>query len=105
MIALRKSHPAFRMNSSAMVESNLQFISSNNNQIVYQIKAHANDDQWGKIMVLLNASSKPLHQALQGTWQVVVNGIQINQPSNLKNTISVPAYSIAVLHQIKELDQ
>jgi pullulanase len=102
MIALRKSHPAFRMTDSAMIESDLHFLLATDHQIIYQIKAHANNDKWGTIMVVLNASPTVLTSKLgAGQWYLAVNGLQTypSSEAQVNHTITIKPFSMAVLYQ------
>ena len=100
MIALRKSHPAFRMTSSEMVNAHLQILSAKNNQIIYQITGNANGDSWKNIIVILNGTAKGMKFAPMGNWSVAVNGLSTySNVMGIKNSLTVPAYSMAVLYQ------
>ncbi|MCX5773428.1 MAG: type I pullulanase [Fusobacteria bacterium] len=100
MISLRKSHPAFRMTSSEMVNSHLQIISTNNNQIIYQITGSANFDSWKNIIVILNGNGKGMRFSPMGNWEISVNGLTTYEKGRaITKSVIVPAYSMAVLYQ------
>lgn len=70
LIALRKSHPAFRMGDADMVRKHLEFIPvEGSNLIAYRLKDHANGDSWQEIIVALNATYHT-SQAIHRGWQV-----------------------------------
>ena len=57
LIALRKSHPAFRIATAEGVREALQFQEVNQPGVVaYTLGEHANGDSWKKIMVIFNGN-------------------------------------------------
>lgn len=75
LIALRKSHPAFRMDTKAAIESNLVVTKANDNIVVFQLKNFANGDSWKNIVVVYNGNNaeKEISLPHEGDWNVVVN--------------------------------
>lgn len=75
LIELRKSHPAFRMNTKAAIESNLQVVKSDGNIVVFKLKNYANGDTWRNIVVAYNAntSDKEITLPSSANWNVVVD--------------------------------
>jgi len=73
LIALRKSHPAFRMGDADMVRKHLEFIPvEGSNLIAYRLKDHANGDSWQEIIVALNARTTPAKLSIEdGKYTVV----------------------------------
>lgn len=102
MIALRKSHPAFRMRTSEDIQKNLVFSDfEKDNLIAYQINGSAVDDTWKSIFVILNGNLNAENVALpSGNWKVVVNGNVVN-PSGIStirgNKVSAPANGMMIL--------
>jgi pullulanase len=75
LIALRKAHPAFRMNSSEMIREHLQFLESPvSNTLGYRLTEGANEDEFNDIVVLFNANTSEVKFKLPhfGVWNVVV---------------------------------
>ena len=69
LIQLRKSHPAFRMNTAESVTENLQFIETEPGIIAYTINAKECGDTWSKIMVIFNRNKETKTLNLNGeTW-------------------------------------
>jgi len=59
LVALRKHHPAFRMPTTKMIQSNLRFLDTGSpGLIVYNISNNANGDAWKNILVILNGNPK-----------------------------------------------
>ncbi|MGG5462125.1 type I pullulanase [Clostridium sp. B9] len=104
LIALRKSHPAFRMNTKAAVESNLVVTKANDNVVVFQLKNFANGDSWKNIVVAYNGNNAEKEIALphQGDWNVVVNehnaGTKVLETLKGTNTVKVAPLSTKVLY-------
>lgn len=75
LIELRKSHPAFRMNSKEAIANHLQVTKSDGNIVSFQLKNYANGDTWNNIVVIYNANQTARTVALPGesAWNIVVN--------------------------------
>jgi len=74
LIKLRKEHPAFRMRTAEEIKSKLRFIKSPKNTIAFLISDNANNDPWGKIIVIYNPTKSKVDVKLpQGNWKVVVD--------------------------------
>lgn len=110
MIALRKTHRAFRMETTDMIQNNLTFIDEAiDGLIAYRIQRADGKEIWEDIIVVYNATS-----ALQTVkvpevdltdWQVVVDGDQVNLEGIETNaiilgnqTITVPPISAVIIH-------
>lgn len=101
LIALRKSHPAFRMTSTEQIQKHLEFLDyDGDNFLAYRLKDNANGDQWNEIMVLLNGSG--LNKTINlpsGNWTVVSDGNTVNESGIRKSesTITIPASTAFIL--------
>ena len=104
LLALRKSHPAFRMSTAAEVRSNLKFIDAPNGVLAYSLNGAAAGDSWKTIVVAHNPNKKAVTVKLpaKGQWSIVVSGPKagVKPISVLKNasTVLVPAQATLVLH-------
>lgn len=76
LIKIRKKHPAFRMKEQEDVEKNIEFIDTENNNIItYIISGDANGDIWEKIAVIFNVGENSAKVQLPcGNWGVVADG-------------------------------
>ena len=76
LIALRKAHPAFRMNTPSAISANVKFLSAPNDILAYSINGKAAGDKWSTIVVISNpnSSAKKVNLPSVGNWQVVVKG-------------------------------
>ncbi|MES2110301.1 MAG: type I pullulanase [Bacteroidota bacterium] len=81
LIALRKSHPAFRMPSTKMIQDNLKFIDTGDAGVIaYSISNNANGDKWKNILVVLNGNTSAKSVKLpSGKWRLVADGEVVNQ--------------------------
>ncbi len=104
LISLRKQHPAFRMDTTAKLQSNLVISSKTPTYIGYRINGAGVGDTWSQIYVGHNAGTKARTVTLpaKSTWYVVVNDTAAGTyPLKvLKNTnsVSVAAGSTVVLY-------
>ena len=74
LIALRKAHPAFRMETTDQVRKNLKFITSPEGTIAYSINGSAVKDSAATLVVVHNANTTPQTITLpkSGSWSVLV---------------------------------
>ncbi|MEZ5043908.1 MAG: type I pullulanase [Saprospiraceae bacterium] len=104
LIQLRKSHPAFRMMTTSMVQEHLHFLEvEGSNLVAYTLSGNANGDSWKNILVVYNGNAD--HKTLTipaGPWQMVLDGNQIN-PEGLENIearqITIPGRTAMILKQ------
>ncbi len=78
LIALRKAHPAFRMQTAEAVREHLEFFDTdNNNFITYCLKEYANGDSYEKIAMLFHVGAeRECIKIPEAGWKVLVNGQQ-----------------------------
>lgn len=76
LIALRLSHPAFRMSSAGQVKKDLVFLKAPNNVIGYYLKGNALKDSWNSIVVVHNpnAAAVTINLPSKADWKIVVQG-------------------------------
>lgn len=107
LIELRKSHPAFRLDTKEAIEQNLQVIKSDGNIVVFELKNFANNDSWKNIIVIYNANNTTKEIALPSNseWKVVVDdqkaGTETIRTIN-GNQVSVAPLSMMVLYDDAE---
>ena len=58
LIALRKAHPAFRMDDADMVRRHLEFLDAPKGVVAFRLKDNAGGDSWKDITVILNSNKK-----------------------------------------------
>ncbi len=104
LIALRKSHPAFRMPKTEMIREHLDFLDiEGENFLAYRLKDNANGDTWKEILIMLNGSDLNRTLALPtGRWTLIGNGEVINENGiggSKSGSITVPAMTAFILSQ------
>lgn len=103
LIALRKSHPAFRIATAEGVREALQFQEVNQPGVVaYTLGEHANGDSWKKIMVIFNGNRKAVTVSLpEGTWIPVCKDgrIYLDGKGSVQGKTTVSASSALILKQ------
>lgn len=72
LIALRKNHPAFRLGNAELVRKHLEFLSSQDCLVAYQLKDNAGGDSWKNIIVILNSNKEAKDVTIpEGSYTVV----------------------------------
>ncbi|MFM2373269.1 MAG: type pullulanase [Actinomycetota bacterium] len=76
LIAMRKAHPAFRLNTPASIQANLKFLNAPNNVLAFSLNGKAVKDKWATIVVISNPNSttQKVNLPSVGDWKVVVSG-------------------------------
>lgn len=105
LILLRRSHPAFRMSTTAAVKKNLTFLKAGNNVIAYSLNGSALKDNWSSIVVVHNPNTgvAKINLPSKGDWRIVVQGsiagVKAIKTLRGANSISVPGESTLVLEK------
>jgi pullulanase len=98
LVAMRRSHPAFRMKSREQIVANLRFLEADHGLIRYTINGAALSDPWKEIYVAFNASdsSRPLIVP-EGSWRPhIVNNKKAN---SRKIPRQIAAHSAVILYR------
>ena len=85
IINLRRSHPAFRMATTDLIQKNLVFIEpkaydgsawyTSENTVMYTLNGAAVGDSWKRILVIYNGNTEGSRfQIPSGNWRIVMNG-------------------------------
>ena len=99
LIALRKAHPAFRMDSREEMER-VQILFAQNRLVAFTIGGNANGDSWRNIFVAYNGSEQAQSVNLPaGTWNQTVNEQRagVTPLSQASGSLTLPPLSLAVL--------
>ncbi len=105
LIALRKAHPAFRMNKPTAISANLNFLSAPADILAYELDGKAAKDSWSSIVVIANPNdvAKKVSLPESGNWKIVVQGDKAGTTAlaTLKGagSISVAAHSTLVVYK------
>ena len=104
LIALRKSHPAFRLGNADLVKKHLEFLDAPKQVVAYRLKNYAGRDRWRNIIVVLNASKKAETVSIpKGKYTVVcANGVINLGTKGLEtfehNQVTVDPQSALIIH-------
>lgn len=73
LIALRRTHPAFRLATAAEIERHLRFLDTGDTHVVaYRLVDHAGGDPWREILVVYNgARAEKRVRIPPGDWHAV----------------------------------
>lgn len=104
LIAMRKTHPAFRMTGTEMIQDHLQFLETDTpNMTAYTISGNANGDTWSDILVILNGETEEQTFDLpEGNWTMVLNESRYREAGfgrTLNSTITIPASTAIILEK------
>ncbi|MFA6074238.1 MAG: type I pullulanase [Negativicutes bacterium] len=102
LIALRKNHPAFRMDKKTQVDANLQFAkNAPDNVVVYTLKGSDVGDAWQTILVVYNGTDKVQRIRKNGPWNIVVDEKRAGTEllAQAKNVVIVQPYSALVAYK------
>ncbi len=101
LIALRKSHPAFRLTTAEEVNNHLHFIEGTPaNVVAYTLDNHAGGDEWEQIVVAFNGNDKAQEITIpNGTWKVIAHDgkIALQGMNTLSGTTATIAPSAALI--------
>jgi len=108
LIALRKSHPAFRLQIREQVEAHVEVLQCSGNVVSYMLKNHANGDTWRNIIVIYNGNTEAVEVevplSLTG-WNVAVNE-HVAGTDSLEivygDMLTIPKLSMMVLYEEKD---
>lgn len=102
LISLRKNHPAFRWGEAEQVRQHLEFLPTSDATVAFLLKEHAADDDWADIIVVLNASDKPVVVDIpNGHYTVVCCDGQIDEQGLGEvsgNKVQVSKQSALIIH-------
>jgi pullulanase len=102
LIAIRKKHPAFRMNKTEQIQKHLHFSKHYLPGVVaYEIREYANNDSWKYIQVIFNNNPDPIIFPVEKrNWIEIANGLAIDENGlsrHTSNTLFVPGVSMMLL--------
>ena len=109
LIAMRKEHKAFHMNSTKEIQDNLKFLDVvEKNVVAYTLNGKAVGDSWNTIAVIFNANNRAVEVTVpDNQWVVVVdqNTAGIKQLKTVSGSkVTVPANSTYVLVDKASID-
>ena len=107
LIELRRTHKAFTMPTTKMIQDKIMFLNAPDQCVAYMLKEHANEDEWRNIVVVYNASAEEalITLPMEATWQKVVDENQAGCTPFLTfegNVLAVAPLSMAVIYTDKK---
>lgn len=101
LIALRKAHPAFRMTTWDLINTNVTTTTLPGGQVVIsQLNGAAVGDTWNQIIVIYNSGSNYTHTLPAGQWYVAVEKENANVGGTpVTGTYVAEGTSVSVLYQ------
>jgi pullulanase len=103
IIALRRSHPAFRMIHAEEIKRNLQFLEGTPAQVIaYTLNGSAMRDPWKKILVVLNGNTTAEEMSLldHTKWKVFSKDNTIAASGGIiQDKLTLAASSATILYQ------
>ena len=105
MIAIRKAHPAFKMQTADLIRKNLKFLADSslpNGVVAYTLDGAAVKDSWKKIVVILHGTrGRQTMQLPAGTWNVAANDTKASTSSlgKVSGTLNLEPLSAYILYQ------
>ncbi len=103
LMALRKAHPVFRMQSEAEMTQNLCFLSDTpENVVAYLLKGKGADDTPENILVIFNGNDKEiLYNLPEGKWKILVDdkAAGADGKKNISEKVDVEPLSALVLEK------
>ncbi len=105
LIQLRKNHPAFRMQTTELIQKNLNFCTQYQLGIVsYCIDGKSIGDSWGKIIMIFNGQNNTASIALpEGKFRQVAKGGEINEMGIgelISDEVKVEGISMVILAEL-----
>lgn len=109
LIAMRKEHKAFHMNSTKEIQDNLKFLDvAEKNVVAYTLNGKVVGDSWNTIAVIFNANNRAVEVTVpDNQWAVVVdqNTAGTKQLKTVSGSkVTVPANSTYVLVDKASID-
>ena len=103
LIALRRHHPAFRLGKADLVRQHLEFLPGQECLVAFRLKDHAGGDEWGDIIVVLNANRKAMKVDVpEGSYTVVCREGKIDEQglgTVSGRTVSVAPQSALIMYK------
>ncbi|OAB34071.1 type I pullulanase [Paenibacillus glacialis] len=108
LIALRKSHSAFRMHTREQIEKHLDVLQCGGSVVAYRLRDHANGDIWRNIIIIYNGNMEEVEVEIpvsSSGWNIAVNDRAAGTQSMAMvfgDLVTVPKLSMMVLYEEKD---
>jgi pullulanase len=102
LIQMRKTHPAFRMQTAEQIQKNLMFVETDGSPCLvgYQLNGAAVNDNWKNIQVWFNGSDKEKIIPIKGSngWKTAIINNQFVSNKSI-DVITLQPYSCSVIYK------
>lgn len=101
LIKMRRTHPAFRMESSTLIREHLHFLDNTGEDLLaYTINGAAVGDKWKRIMVIYSGANGSKKLTLPpGKWKLFIRNNQLVKPARISGEVEVKASVAWVLYE------
>jgi pullulanase len=98
LIALRKEHPSFSLQSAKEVNENLRFQMVADGLISYTLENQTSGDTWKEILVIYNARKEPYRYPLKEAYKLAVykNTFDFEGSKTIQEYIDIPPISMLI---------
>jgi pullulanase len=99
-LAIRKSHPAFRMASWEAVNRNISTSIPRSDVVVNDIKGGPSGDSWSESLVIYNSGANFDYQLPAGSWSVAMERSQPVQTDRVvSGSVTAEGTAVTILHR------
>ena len=100
VIAMRKAHPGFRMNTWDEVNSNVTTTRPASGVVINTINGAGNGDSWSKIIVIMNSANNYSYSLPSGNWNVAMEkSTPVTTPRTVSGSVVAEGTAVTVLYQ------
>lgn len=101
VIALRKAHPALRLNTWEEIQNHVTTSTPRYGVVVNHIKGRPNNDSWSEIIVIYNSANNYNHNLPSGTWKVAMEKSDPTKGNgrNVSGSITAEGTAVTVLYK------
>lgn len=101
VIALRKAHPALRLNTWEEIQNHVTTSTPRYGVVVNHIKGRPNNDSWSEIIVIYNSADNYNHNLPAGTWKVAMEKSDPTKGNgrNVSGSITAEGTAVTVLYK------
>lgn len=101
LVKMRRTHPAFRMESANLIRENLYFLENTGDDLLaYTLNGAAVGDKWKRILVIYSgANGKKKITLPPGKWKLYIRNNQLVKPARMSGEVEVNASVAWVLFE------
>jgi pullulanase len=102
VIAMRRAHPGFRLNTWQEISDNVTTSFPRNGVVVNHIDGAANGDTWREILLIYNSAGDYTHQLPGGNWKVAMEqgaGPSSDDAREVSGSVAAEGTAVTVLYK------